>query len=303
MATDPNIQRRRTDLLRNLAIGVTLCLITGAAVAYSQSTSDNADPNTQQKQASGAVPATPASNGSASDSRTTSGDWVVGQPGGPGQTTLTRAQIDTTIVEHGAVSTAISDQLQAVDYAARLLDSGEITRGDTGLVLAVAKLATQTTRDTVRAGNATMNDFPSVRARAVDLLDRIGGSVARSTVLDVLEHDSDSLVRAEAVHALADLADSPTATERQAITLAIQQNNLGAHDDYLAYAAVSAVETIYLRTRRPAVPGIAGGRYIAPELRDVQLNQALVGIALGPFAPNVRAKALELIRLMDKDRS
>lgn len=247
-----------------------------------------------------AAPAT-AQQASSGGNDASSPDWIPSQDSAGRAQALTREQVDQQIIEHALASPLLSDKIAAIDYAEKLVSSGQLQKQDTDLVALLGRLATEGTQDQTRTGTKTSNDFPSIRARAVALLGKIGGAQAREAALRVLSTDRDTLVLAEAARALGDLIDQPTPAERDAITRTLQYNDHGARDDYLAFEAVSTIEKLYIRDRRPETPGISGGRYVAPDMRDAGLFQALVDVALGPYSSNVRAKALEVIRLIRND--
>jgi len=234
------------------------------------------------------APANTAENGSTPD-------WVkypgAGRP-------LTREEIDAAIAGYWARSDDPSIKAQALDFLAPLIHSGEITADSPGALSLLSALASQGTREQLRKGATIANDYPILRARAVELLAQIGGADALSEVKQICISDPSPDVRAAAVVAVVRLTPEPTRDEISMLRELLASNNARWRDDRLALATLDAVATVYTAARRPEVPGIKNPVYTAPDLRDPGLFQAVAEVALGSYASQVRARAIEVMNLI-----
>jgi len=207
---------------------------------------------------------------------------------------LTPAQIDQAIGRYWVQAGDQSSAYRALDYISTLLDSGSAAGESAGVMSILVRLASMGTTDVVRSASATVNDFPLVRARAMELLGRVGGPEALSLVLSGCRTDPSPDVRAAAVTALAEIDPQPSEADIVALRTVLIDNARKWNDERLAYAALRTLQTFYANSRRPEAPGIRGPLSVAPQLTDPELFRAVAAVAFGPYSQQVRdlAKAV-----------
>lgn len=227
-------------------------------------------------------------------------DWV--RYPGSGRP-LTGEEIDAAIAGYWARAADPTIKAQALDYLAPLIHSGRITADSPGVLPLLTTLASQGTDDQVRKGSIVANDYPVLRARAVELLGQIGGPDALGSVRQICLTDPSPDVRAAAVLAVVRLSPTPSLKEIAVLRELLASNNARWRDDRLAIATLDAIATVYSAARRPEVPGIKDPVYTAPDLRDPALFQAVAEVALGSYATQVRARALEVMNLIRDARN
>ncbi len=229
------------------------------------------------------------------DPSTASDQWVrPAQPSGP----MTRAQIDAAIVGYWASSHDSARASDALDFISTLIQSGEMNTDSSDAVHLLEVLAEEGTREQVRSGGATVNDFPLIRARAVRLLGRMRGAQALAVVLRISVSDPSPDVRGAAVIAMTRLVQSPSDRELSALKRVLQTNNEIWNNARLAYTTLSALKTFYLRSSRPEAPGLKTPMNVAPNMKDPSLFRAVAETALGPYPLDVRVLAASVLNSM-----
>ena len=201
---------------------------------------------------------------------------------------LTPAQIDQVIGRYWVQAGDEPSAYQALDYISSLLDSGSAAGEKSGVMSILARLASMGTTDVVRSANSTVNDFPLVRARAMQLLGRIGGAEALTIVLSGCRTDPSPDVRAAAVTALAAIDPRPSEMDVAAVRTVLMDNLRNWNNERLAYSALRTLQIFYLNSRRPEAPGMRSPLTVSPQLNDPELFRAIADVAFGPYSQQVR---------------
>lgn len=180
---------------------------------------------------------------------------------------------------------AFSVDLDAKDRVLAALeqrnDNGQLGSLDEQAIEVIAFLATESYDYEVRRSGRTINDFPSVRARAVQLLGSVGGPLAQSTLHHVLIKEQDPFVLAQAVTAIAGAADAPSADlMKDMASLVTRMSAQRRPDNALAAAVVRAVQRFNERFGH---------------IDDPDIFRALISIAQGGYSTTIRRRALEVI--------
>lgn len=114
----------------------------------------------------------------------------------------------------------VGDRDQKIDVLDRILgefDEFKYSDSDRRLVELVVYLSEEgSTRKEFENGRQ-INNFPDVRQKAVKVLAKLKGNQARDALVSVLINDEDSVVKAEACLALAEVGDSSTGEALRAL--------------------------------------------------------------------------------------
>lgn len=186
---------------------------------------------------------------------------------------------DLHILRRQAGASSRGEQEAAVRRIDRILEQNPTARGDPALVTVLRELALG---NVVRESRGTgSTDFPLVRMRATKLLSRMGGSEPKRILFEVLEHESESAVLAQAFRSLAMLRIPPDTAFAERAADVISRKLAGpAMDAQLALAILDSVSTL---------------DRVGVGVQSAELYPALIRIALQ--APNaaVRTRAYEVL--------
>jgi PQQ-like domain len=133
----------------------------------------------------------------------------------------------------------------------------------------------------VRQNQQLINDFPDLRARAADLLARIGSIGSRAALLRSVAAETDSVALAAEVHALGELASDGDGASVAAIVRAFSRRADAPPDARLASAAVGALGRIAL---------------YEGTLEDPAAISLLIAVSGGPYDEAVRSAAAAILR-------
>jgi hypothetical protein len=125
---------------------------------------------------------------------------------------------------------------------------------------------------------------PRVRMQAARLLGYSSAPVAQNALLTVLKADPEPAVKAQAMHALAQIGTDPEQKVSFTIGKTLRHETLRMHDEALVYAALAAVQQIGSNV---------GMRTLHPLVRDSALK-----IVNGSFNRILREKAMQVLVLL-----
>ena len=186
---------------------------------------------------------------------------------------------DLHILRRQAAASNRGDHQAAVRRVDRILEEKPTAGGDPALVAVLRELALGNVARESRGTGST--DFPLVRMRATKLLGRMAGSEPKRILFEVLEHESENAVLAQAFRSLAMLRIPPDADFAERAADVISRKLAGpAIDAQLALAILDSVS---------ALDRVGVG------VQSAELYRALIRIALQ--APNtaVRERAYEIL--------
>ncbi|MFW6363726.1 MAG: HEAT repeat domain-containing protein [Spirochaeta sp.] len=144
-------------------------------------------------------------------------------------------------------------------------------------------LATEGTARQVRTGtNTVVNNFPSIRRQAVELLWQVGGNGAEEAMMGVIREDPEPMVLAEAVYGLGMMElENPEEVADHFVLMLRRWNAMPSPDNNLAFATLLSVEKL-------AQQNLEVGA-------NPELINALLGIASGNYIREVRLKSIDVI--------
>jgi hypothetical protein len=186
---------------------------------------------------------------------------------------------DLHILRRQARASSRGEHQAAIRRIDRVLEQNPTARGDPALVTVLRELALGNAVRESRGAGST--DFPLVRMRATKLLGRMAGSEPKRILFEILEHESESAVLAQAFRSLAMLRIPPDAAFAERATDVISRKLAGpAIDAQLALAILDSVSTL---------------DRVGVGVQSAELYRALIRIALQ--APNaaVRKRAYEVL--------
>lgn len=141
-------------------------------------------------------------------------------------------------------------QLAALNEVRRIIASGPLSATvKPSVYRTLSELAYSGTIDPTITGMTVVNSYPDIRMAACQLLGRIGGTKASSTLLRVVSNDPDTTVLSQAIFELGSLGHNTNNTVSQAIVWAFDRQDALSHDDNLAFASLLALGKI-ARTNR-----------------------------------------------------
>jgi HEAT repeat protein len=134
---------------------------------------------------------------------------------------------------------------QKIDVLDKILsefDEMKYSEKDKKLVELIIYLSEEGSTRKEFENNRVINDFPDVRRKAVKVLAKIKGDAARDALINVLINDEDSLVKAEACLALAEVGDSATGDALRALVYVYRRTY--KPDPNFVMAIIQAVQKI-----------------------------------------------------------
>lgn len=188
--------------------------------------------------------------------------------------------IEIGIIREQAVTLDRDSKLLALDNLQEMVDDGKIDENSAEALYLLDYLAMEGIARQVRMQGRLINYFPMVRRKAANILGQVGGETAKNTLLDVLESDSETMVKSEAVYALGQIGINENEEVARAIAYEIMNQNVVAPDDNYAFATLLAFEKL-----AEANNGI----------QEPAVFLALIQIAQGNYIKTVREKALEVM--------
>ncbi len=188
--------------------------------------------------------------------------------------------IEIGIIREQAVTLDRDSKLLALDNLQEMLDDGKIDEESAEALYLLDYLAMEGVNRQVRMSGRLINYFPMVRKKAANILGQIGGETAKNTLLDVLEADSEPMVKSEAVYALGQIGLNDDEEVARAIAYEIMNQNVVSPDDNFAFACLLAFEKI-----AESNDGI----------KEPSVYLAIIQIAQGKSIKVVREKAFEVL--------
>ncbi len=145
----------------------------------------------------------------------------------------------------------------------------EYTQNDRGLVDLGIYLSGEGTLRAEYSNNRLTNDFYEVRAKACELLGRIGGEPARDALVNILMTDTNPEVLIQAIRSLETIGDN---TRGDALrTLVYLYRSSYRPDPRMVYAIINAVKTV----AKNNVSGYADAVYVLTEIRMSGYNNQI----------------------------
>lgn len=124
------------------------------------------------------------------------------------------------------------------------------------------------------------NNFPDVRARAVEYLGELGGEAAKDSLLKVMLAEPEPMVLTEAVKSLAKIGMNDNEEVAATISWIVSRFDVLNPDNSLAFAALNAFEELAEKN---------GG------LKDPSTIRVILRIAEGPYIKPVQARARDVL--------
>lgn len=161
--------------------------------------------------------------------------------------------------------------------------SGEAGKSTWYLRLLVEKAVGTGILNPIIEGNSVVNDFPTVRATAAELLGSIGSLDSRTTLIRVLSQEDDPYAASAEIAALGEIESDGDGASTRAIAAAVDRfsGSPAGGDARVAYAAVRALGSI--AHYEGALPDSSGGI-------------TLLSIYRGPYPASVSESALALLK-------
>jgi hypothetical protein len=188
--------------------------------------------------------------------------------------------IEIGIIREQAVTLDRDSKLLALDNLQEMVEDGKISEDSAEALYLLDYLAMEGISRQVRMSGRLINYFPMVRKKAANILGQIGGETAKNTLLDVLESDTEPMVKSEAVYALGQIGLNDDEEVSRVIAYEIMNQNVVAPDDNFAFAVMLAFEKLAEAN---------GG------IKEPAVYLALIQISQGNYIRAVREKALEVM--------
>jgi hypothetical protein len=110
--------------------------------------------------------------------------------------------VEGTIIKGLAVSDGRDNKLVALQYIDSAINAG---RRSEDIQASLDSLASEGIRSVVKEDGRTMNNYPDIRARACELLGKMGSTKAKDTLIAVMYSDNEPKVITAAVKSLGEL--------------------------------------------------------------------------------------------------
>ncbi len=137
---------------------------------------------------------------------------------------------------------SMTDKIQVIDNILNEFDKEKYSYKDKKLLDLAVFLSEEGTVRQEYEENRLVNNFPEVRRKACVLLGKLKGDEARNAVINILAHETNSSVKAEACNALAQLGDNDKGEALRAIVYAYRTSY--KPDRNFVFAVISAVKAI-----------------------------------------------------------
>ncbi len=191
--------------------------------------------------------------------------------------------IEMRIVGEQAFAEERAMKLTALENLEAMIDDGKIGENDEEAHYILERLSREGIGVQLVEGRRVVNNYPEVRRRSAELLGRMGGSLARDSLINILISDPEPMVMAEAAYALGEIGDNESQQATQALAYSVLNQNIMTPDNNFAFAAILAFEKL--------MESDAG-------LQDPNAFRALIRISQGNYIRTVRKKADEVLQKM-----
>jgi hypothetical protein len=188
--------------------------------------------------------------------------------------------IEIGIIREQAASLDRDAKLLALDNLEEMINDNKIDENSTEALYLLDYLAMEGVSRQVRMSGRLINYFPMVRKKAAELLGRIGGEFAVTTLLDILNEDNEPMVKAEAAYALGEIGYNEDEEVARVLAYEVMNQNMLEPDDNFAFAVMLAYEKIAEEN---------GGIW------EPTVYLSLIQIAQGNYIKMVRDKAFEVM--------
>lgn len=112
------------------------------------------------------------------------------------------SSVEGVIIRELATADGRDNKMVALQYIENAIESGRTTED---IQVALNSLATVGVGSVARESGRTMNNFPDVRAKACELLGKMGSEQAKDTLVAVMYSDNEPMVITSAVRSLGEL--------------------------------------------------------------------------------------------------
>lgn len=198
-----------------------------------------------------------------------------------------QSSIETQIIKSEAESSSRDLKLIALNDLKIMNEEGRLNPDDPVIIDIVYSLANEGSNNIVKENGRVINNYPTVRREACELLGNIGGQLAAEALLLTLENETEPMVLAEAVVALGKNAEGDQNKITAMIIQVMHTQNAIQKDHNFAYAALVALEKIAKRNE-----GINN-----PEVFE---EIAAIADPYNGYIPVVRDKAFEVLKELQK---
>lgn len=189
-----------------------------------------------------------------------------------------------TVYRSQAYSLIEAHKVRAIAGLRELEARGALETDDPAVQEVLEHLVLEHLDQPTRRDGELVNDFPMVRVQALELLGTLGGAASVATIREVvLREPAESAVLATAVQEYTRTGSAMDEAIASRLLRLLERMRVSVPDNRLALAIINAVHTSHLR-QWGSVP--------------VDLYRALFDVYRGPFAPEVRARAMDVIELM-----
>ncbi len=188
--------------------------------------------------------------------------------------------IELTVIGEMATSLSRDAKLDALAAIEDMIDSGRASSNDADLFSILQYLSMEGNGVQMRESGLLINNFPEVRRRSCEALGKLGGEIAKSSLINVLLTEQEPMVLAEAAYALGTIGINEDNQVTQALSFSILGQNLMSPDNNYAFAVLLAFEKIAESNN-----GIT----------DPSAISALVRIQNGNYIKTVKRKAKSVI--------
>ena len=208
-------------------------------------------------------------------------DWLPVQPRDPDPGHERRVEVHS--LRHGVQSISLDNKLSAIRRIEELHHRGEFQPWDRDIMAVLHYAATEGVTYRISDPGRPAPSYPLARMRAVQLLGTVGGPYARSTVLEVIRWDDESVVLSEAASALARMRAETDDELITHLTGLIERMRRTTHDERLAWSILNAVQELDRHSWG---------------MQDPALFRAILTLAQAPYSLRVQRRAIEVIDLL-----
>jgi len=180
-------------------------------------------------------------------------------------------------------------KLRALDDIQELIDEDGVGANASGVLDMLEYLSAEGVLREVKQSGQTVNYFPIVRRRAVELLGKLAQDSsdpdirrrAQEILLTILQRDEEVMVKSEAAYALGLIGEDKDGRVTRILHEVISAQTVVAPDNNFAYAVCLAIEKIAQYNRG---------------IKNYQAYTALVTIMQGNYTRKVKDKAFEVLQ-------
>jgi HEAT repeat protein len=158
-----------------------------------------------------------------------------------------QSSVEVQVLSSLAAEPSRPEKMQALDFIDKMIDDKKVTDQSADVIALLNDLGSEGTGNKVYQNGRLINDFPDVRRRSAELLGKIGGKQALTSLLDIAQKDKEPMVMAEAVYALGTIGSTDD-DQRTKIALVIAHivtiQDAVNPDNSLAFSAVTAIQAL-----------------------------------------------------------